>query len=355
MNPPALTLPAEQVGQLYDRILEKARAIPGVAAATYALYTPMESNNYQGTFQIAGYRPPDGRLPNSSWNRVGPDYFEMLGTRVTRGRAFTARDMRPDSRVAIISETLANRYFQGQDPIGARMGRGSAAHASDLEIVGVVEDVKYSGAGLPARPMYFLPGMQWIEYETEAMMSTQARFMPARALVVRLNGPASTLQAAMRSALASVHPDFSVTRVVRMPEQVAANFRINRMLARLTTAYGLLALSLAILGVYGVTAYGVTQRTREIGVRIALGADRARVVRGVLRDALTPAAIGVAIGGLAAFFAATLVGSFLYQIDPRDPFVIGAACLVLVLSAGAAAALPARRAASINPTEALRG
>ncbi|MEX2271628.1 MAG: ADOP family duplicated permease [Vicinamibacterales bacterium] len=354
MNPPALSLPAAQIGQLYDRILEQVRRIPGVAAATYALYTPMEGNNYQGTFVIAGYTAPDGRPPNSPWNRVGPDYFELLGTRVMRGRAFDARDLQPESRVAIISETLANRYFPGQNPLGARLGRGGPEHASDLEVVGVVEDVKYTAAAQPARPMLFMPGMQWILYASEAALASQSRFLPARALILRMDGPSPSLQAGLRNALASVHPDFGITRLVTMETQVAGNFRINRMLARLTTAYGLLALALAILGVYGVTAYSVTQRTREIGVRIALGADRPRVVAGVMRGALVQAAVGVVAGGIAAYFAVRLVGSFLYDIEGRDPIVLGVSVLILLVSAAGAAALPALRASRISPSQALR-
>lgn len=354
LNIPVLQLPAAEIGQLYERILDNVRRVPGVAAATYALYSPMEGNNYQGTFAIAGYTPADGRAPNSPWNRVGPDYFELLGTRVLRGRSFVPRDMQPDSRVAIVNETFANRFFPGQDPLGRRLGRGGPANASDLEIIGVVDDVKYTGAAQPARPMFFMPGMQWIPYASEAALSSQQRFLPARTLILRMNGPASSLYAGVRKSLAAVHPDFSVTRVIAMETQVAGNFRINRMLARLAVAYGLLALALAVLGVYGVTAYGVAQRTREIGVRMALGADRARVVRGIMRGALVQAAAGVAIGGAVALYGAKLVGSFLYHIDPRDPFVLGVSLGVLVASAAAASALPAIRAARISPSSALR-
>jgi predicted permease len=354
MNPPALAVPSHELLQIYTRILDNVRRIPGVAEATYATYTPMEGNNYQGTIQIAGYRSADGRPPNSPWNRVGPKYFDVIGTRVVRGRAFEDRELAPESRVVMVNEAFVRRYFPDSEPLGRRVGMGSAAHASDFEIIGVTEDVKYTGAAQPTRSMLFMPGMQTVEYESPAVASGQARSRVARALVLRMNGPSSALQAEVRKALAAAHPDFGVTRVVSMTTQISGNFRINRMLARLTVAYGLLALALAILGVYGVTAYGVAQRTREIGVRMALGADRARVVRGVMRGAVVQAVTGVVIGGIAAFYAARLVGSFLYEIDPRDPLVLGAGCLVLVLSAGAAAALPALRASRISPSRALR-
>ncbi|HEX6322424.1 MAG TPA: ADOP family duplicated permease [Vicinamibacterales bacterium] len=353
LNPPALAEPPAKTGELYARILDNVGRIPGVAGATYALYSPMEGNNWSSGISIAGYTPPDGRSPNASWNRVGPRYFETTGTRILRGRAFEERDLRPESRVTIVNETLARRFFP-DGALGRRLGIGGPAHASDLEIVGIVEDVKYTAATQPARPMIFLPGMQSVPYESTASESVQARSRLARTLILEMRGSAPALQPQVREALAAAHPDFSITRLVALDTQIGGNFRMQRMLARLTTAYGILALALAVLGIYGVTAFGVARRTREIGVRIALGASRARVIRPIVGGAIAQAAAGIVIGGAAAWFAASLVGSFLYDIGARDPFVMSAALAVLIVSAAAAAAVPAWRASGIEAAQALR-
>jgi len=352
INPPAFSLPPHEIGGIYNRLIGNFEKIPGVAQATYALYTPMGGGNWSGGVVIAG-RPPD-QPTNASWNRVGPRYFELLGTRVLRGRAFDDRDLRPESRAAIINETFAQRFFAGENPLGRRLGRGGPAHASDLEIIGIVEDVKYSGAARPALPMMFIPGMQTIAYAEPSRAQSQSRSQVTRWLILRLSAPVPSLPQHARNALAEVHPDFSVTRIMTMPDQVSGNFRINRMLATLTGAYGLLAMALGILGVYGVTSFGVARRTREIGIRMALGADSASIVRGIVRGAVVQAAAGVGLGGAIAWYGARLIGGFLYGIEARDPVVLGGAAIVLLASAAAAAAVPALRASRIEPTVALR-
>lgn len=184
--------------------------------------------------------------------------------------------------------------------------------------------------------------------------SVQARSLLARAVVLQLAGPVTDLEGAVRRAYAEADPDLSVVRMTTMDEQVSGNFGLNRLMARLTGAYGLLALALATLGVYGVTAYGVAQRRREFGIRMALGADAATLIRGVLRGALGQTILGLLVGIPAALAAVSVIGTFLYEVEARDPRVIGMATLVLLLSAAAAGIAPARRAARINPNEALR-
>jgi predicted permease len=352
LNPPQLDLPPDQLGRLYERILDRVARIAGVSRATYALYTPMEGNNWSSGIGIAG-GPTDGTT-FSSWNRVGPGHFDVVGTRVLRGRDFDARDLGPESRVVIVNEAFVRQFFPDGDALGRRVGIGGPAQANDLEVVGVVEDVKYTNVARPVRTMMFLPGMQTIPYTSEAANSTQTRSQYLRALVLQVRGDTPQLQPQLRAALAEVHPDFSVTRAVTLEQQVSLNFRINRLLARLTASYGLLALALAVLGVYGVTAFGVAQRTREIGVRIALGARRTHVIRPIVAGALVQAAAGIVIGGAAAYFAASLVGSFLYDIAARDPFVMSVSLAVLLLSAAGAAAVPAWRASRIEAAQALR-
>jgi predicted permease len=316
----------------------------------------MEGNNWSGAIAIAG-RPIDPATPdNASWNRVGPGYFETIGTRVLRGRGIDARDTPSSARVAVVNEAFVRRFLAQSDPLSTRLGIGGASHASDYAVVGVVEDVKYTTAHLPTRPMIFLPVMQVADYEPDSRQ-THARSTLVRAIELHLAPGAlrrGSFEPAIRRALADAHPDFSVTRIMPMAVQVSGNFRTNRLLATLAGSYGLLALALASLGLYGVTAYGVSRRTHEIGVRMALGADRGRIVRQVLRGALVQTAVGLAVGIPLALAAGGALKAQLFNVNGRDPFVIGAAAVALLITAALAAVLPARRAASVDPTRALR-
>ena len=355
ISPPPLTGEPDRLAAVYDRMVERLEGIPGVERATYAMYSPMEGNNWSGRIAIAGRTVDPERPDNSSWNRVGPRYFETIGTRLVRGRLFDARDTPAGARVAVVNEAFGRRFFENGDAIGQRVGLGRADRANDYEIVGVVADVKYTGVAQPTRPMVFFPLMQLVDYGDDAgAASVQTRSLAAGAVILQMAAPVTGLEGAVRQAFASAHPDLSVVRMSTMDEQVAGNFGMNRLLARLTAAYGLLALALATLGVYGVTAYGVTQRRREIGIRMALGANAARVTREVLRGALGQTLVGLVIGIPAALAAVTVVGSFLYQVEARDPRVIAVATLVLAASAAAAGLGPARRAARISPIEAIR-
>ncbi|PYR28484.1 MAG: ABC transporter substrate-binding protein [Acidobacteria bacterium] len=337
----------------YDRMLLRLRQIPGVLDATYSQYSPMEGNNWQNGISIAG-RPPAPQPESSSWNRIGPHYFETLGTRVVRGRTIDERDTMNAPFVAVVNEAFVRRFFPDSDPIGRRLGIGGPAHAGDFEIVGVSEDVKYIAAQRPTRPMIFFPALQVVAYDDATARSMQLRSLLMRAVELHVAPGTASIEPMLRRALADVDPDLTVVRVVPMATQVGLNFRLNRLMARLTGAYGLLALVVAAIGLYGVTAYAVARRTREIGVRMALGADRSRVVADVLRGALAQTAIGLIIGLPLAVLAAGTLASLLFGVTSRDPLVFAQAALVLVLSAAVAALVPARRAASIDPARALR-
>jgi predicted permease len=353
IDPPALTGEPDRLAALYARIQDALAGVPGVRRASYALYSPMEGNNWSSRISIDGRAVDPVRPDSSSWNRVGPGYFETIGTRVIRGRAIDGRDTPASARVAVVNAAFAHRFFEGADPIGRRLGIGGEDHRADFEVVGVVDDVKYTGANQPVRPMLFLPAAQLVPHGDAPFLNVQARSTLLRALVVEAPG-AGALEAPLRRALASVDPNLSVIRVTPLVQQVGANFRLDRLMARVTTAYGGLALALAALGLYGVTAYGVTRKTREIGVRMALGADRVRIVGAVLRGPLLQTLVGLAIGAPLAYFAARALSTQLFDVEWRDPTLPLAAAGVLVASTIVAAAVPARRAASIDPTTALR-
>ena len=337
----------------YDRMLARLRRIPGVLDATFSRYSPLQGDNWQTRVRILG-RPATPRSESSSWNRIGLRYFETLGTRVVRGRTIDERDTATAPRVAVVNEAFVRRFLPESDPLGRRLGLGGPEHAGDFEIVGVTEDVKYIAAERPARPMIFFPALQVAAYDDATATNVQLRSLLMGAVVLRVAPGTANIEMPLRQAFAEIDPDLTIIRVLPMATQVSLNFRLNRLMARLTAAYGLLALVVAALGLYGVTAYAVARRTREIGVRMALGADRSRVLADVLRGALAQTGLGLLIGIPLALVATGALASLLFGVTARDPMVFAQASLVLLLSAAVAAVLPARRAASIDPARALR-
>jgi predicted permease len=356
IDPPAIAGDIPRLTDLYSRFDERLRGVPGVERVAFSMYSPMEGNNWSSRISIGG-RKPDPDMPIfSSWNRVTSRYFETIGTPVLRGRGIDERDTPTSKRVVVVNETLVRRYFEREDPIGQTLGIGDPSHAGDFEIVGVVEDVKYSGAtSTDVRPMMFIPSFQAAPYKSPGMVTTQGRSMLLRSIVVQVAPTSRNLEAGIRQALASVDQNLNVLRIIPMPAQVGVNFRLERVMAWLASTYGILALALASLGLYGVTAYGVSQRTREIGVRIALGADRWGIVRTCVRGPLFQTCAGLAIGLVGAFVAGRALNGQLYEIGGLDLKVFAGTTLALVVSAMLAASLPARRAASVNPAAALRG
>jgi predicted permease len=344
----------DRLAAYYARMRSSLLEIPGVLDATYSLYSPMDGNNWSSPIRIEGRAAPaEGDF--SSWNRVGPRYFETTGTRVVRGRTITERDTANAARVAAVNEAFVRRFFPDSDPLGRRLGiGGDPSHAGDFEIVGITEDVKYAGAERPTRPMIFLPMLQVAPYEDVTERNVQLRSTVAGTVVLHSSESAAALEPAVRRALAAVDPDLAVARFLSIASQVDRNFQLNRLMARLTSAYAFLALTVAAVGLYGVTAYAVVHRTREIGVRMALGAGPPRVLRDILGSALGQTGVGLLLGLPAAFLATRALSSLLYGVDPRNPIAFGLSALVLLVSAALAAVVPARRAAAIEPTRALR-
>jgi len=356
IDPPAIAGEIDRLASLFARFEESLRRVPGVERVGYAMYSPMEGNNWSSGISIAGRTSDPNRPDSSSWNRVSAGYFETVGTRVLRGRPIEERDTPAGKRVAVVNASFVRRFFEQVDPIGQTFGFGDSSHNADFEIVGVVEDVKYTGATeRDVRPMLFLPAFQTVEYSDPTARTVQARSTLLRAIVLQVAPTAKNVEAGIREAIAGVDPNVNVIRVLPMALQVSGNFRLERLMARLTSVYGVLALALASLGLYGVTAYGVSQRTREIGVRMALGADRSRIIRTCVQGPLVQTGAGLVIGLLAALFVGRAIRAQLYGVGGLDPAIFGVAMLALVVSAIAAAALPARRAASVNPAAALRG
>jgi predicted permease len=330
---------------LYRRLQDRLPQIPGVLSASLSGYSPLGGNNWNERVFIEG-KPPDYRWTAPSWDRVGPHYFETIGTLLLQGRTIDERDTPTGRHVAVISETFARRFFPNENPIGQQFGTGDASHSGDYEIVGIVEDAKYQDTRSPAYATFFLPLLQTPSGE-------QLRGWVS-AIELHVAGKPENLESAVRKALADVDPNLTVLDMVSFGEQVARNFNQERLIARLAELFGILALVLACVGLYGVTAYAVARRTNEIGIRMALGADRRNVLSLVLRSALVQLGLGLAIGIPVALAGGRMLAGQLYGIKNYDPLILGLAVMVLIGCALLAASVPARRAASLDPLVALR-
>jgi macrolide transport system ATP-binding/permease protein len=330
---------------LYQRLEETLPQIPGVLKASLSGYSPLGGNNWNERVYIEG-KPPDYRWTAPSWDRVGPHYFETIGTRLLQGRTIDERDTPTGRRVAVINETFAHRFFPNENPIGQHFGMQDVSHSGDYEIVGIVEDAKYQDTRGPAYATFFLPLLQ-------TAAGGQLRGWVG-AVEFHVVGKSENLESAVRKALVDVDPNLIVLNMVSFDEQVAQNFNQERLIARLAELFGGLALILACVGLYGVTAYGVARRTKEIGIRMALGADRGNVLGFVLRAALAQLGLGLAIGIPAALAGGSVLAGQLYGVKSYDPMILVLSAIILAACALLATSVPARRATRVDPIVALR-
>jgi predicted permease len=337
----------ERLFALYSQLRQRLPQILGVLSAAYSLYSPMQNENWATDIRIEG-RPSDEQ-DNASFDRVSPRYFETIGTRLVRGRVITEEDTPTSRQVAVINQTFARQYLPNRDPIGKHFG---FLKPSEFEIVGVVEDAKYIDARGPAYPTFFLPFLQTSKDPKLSWLEPSSQYMGD--IELRVAGRPENLNPEVRRALADIDPDLTVLDMKSLSEQVAQNFNQDRLVARLTELFGALALILACVGLYGVTAYSVARRTNEIGIRMALGADRQSVLALVLRGALGLVALGLAIGIPAALAGGRVLASLLYAVKAWDPLTLGLAAAALAVCALTAAFVPARRATRVHPMVALR-
>jgi predicted permease len=349
INPQTAGYPQAKVGDLYRTIEERFHALPGVEKVGISGFTPMEDNNNGWSVQIQG-------KPNSNEQatviKANAEYFDSVGTRVVKGRGIRMTDTADSQHVAVVNKEFVRQLFKpGENPIGQHFGWDEKA-AGDWEIVGVVEDTAYQSATWKDHMMYFVPLMQRplsADYPID-----KDEGMYAGAIVLKTSRPVPEMEELARKTLAGINPNLSVVRFQTFTAQIAEQFGQDRMLSRLTMLFGGLALLLATLGLYGVTAYGVARRTAEIGIRMALGAERGSVTAMVLRGAMLQAVSGLALGVPTAILCVRYVESQLYEIKGIDAGVLASAVLTLMAAAVLAGLIPARRAASIEPAQALR-
>jgi predicted permease len=357
LDPAAAGYKVETLPNFDEQLEQQMRAIPGVENVGLALYSTLEGNNWGEGVRIEG-RPepgPDAHI-GSSWDRVSPSFFATVGQPVIRGRGFTQSDTATSQMVSVVNQAFVKKFFpNGENPIGHHFGIFDQKYAGDFEIVGIVADAKYTNPRDEVRPMYFRPLQQFDKHFTEASaVTTETRSMYINSITLRYRGDRANLEAAVRRTLANINPNLTIADMRSLDEQVEGNFNQERLIARLTMLFGLLALVLASVGLYGITAYSVARRTGEIGLRMALGANRGNVVALVMRGAFLQIGAGLALGLVIALSAGRLVASQLYGVKPYDPVTIGMGIIVLSACAAVAGLIPARRAATIEPMKALR-
>ena len=348
---------AEQADAFFRQLHDTLAAIPGVKAVTWSLYSPMEGDNWGNGVYIEGQAPPapGSNFNSSSWDRVSAGYFDNIGTKIIAGRGITEQDTASTRAVAVVNETFARHFFKNGDAVGQHFGDLDQKYAGNFEIVGVTENTQYWDPAEKIRPMFFLAAPQWAKYDDPSeVMFENISHLEMSAIEIQTAAYVPGLEAQVRRALTQINPNLTMIQFQTFADQVKDEFLQQDILVQLTSVFGLLALALAAIGLYGVTAYSVAQRTSEIGIRMALGADRGGIVQMVLRSAFLQAGIGLAIGMPAAIFGGRFMASLLYNVRTWDPEVLAAATVILAIAAFLAAVIPAQRAASVEPMTALR-
>ncbi len=339
-----------------EQLEREFSALPGVQSMGLALYSTLEGNNWGESVFVEGRPAPAPDAQNgSSWDRVSPHFFETVGQPVVRGRGFTDQDTATSRMVAVVNQAFVKRFFPNEDPMGRHFGTFDQKYAADYEIVGIVADAKYTNPRDPVRSMYFRPMSQLnTTIKERSAITAETRSLFPNSVTIRYTGDAASLESLVRRTLANINPNLTILDFNSLDYQVAENFNQERLISRLTALFGLLALVLASVGLYGITAYSVARRTSEIGLRMALGANRGNVLGLVLRGAFWQVGLGLAIGIPVALLGGHFMASQLYGVRTYDPLTIAAAVVILSVFAAVAGFIPARRAASIEPMNALR-
>ena len=355
-DPKGVGYTLERLPALYRQIEERFSELPGMAHVSLVRYTPLGGNNWGSCIVVQG-RPMPG--PNdpcfASWDRASTHFLESIGVPIVRGRNFSEQDTASTQQVVIVNQAFARQFFPGQDPIGKHFGMDIPQYSGIFQIAGVFADFKMVDARGEVRPLFFRPLSQPFNgYKEADRDAAEKASMFVGFIILDFTQPPPDAEALTRRTLAAIDPNLTVLRFDPYDAQVAANFNQDRLLARLVSLFGILALILASVGLYGVMSYFVVRRTGEIGIRMALGAARSGVVALVLRGALAQILIGLAIGVPAALVAGRLMHSLLFGLSAYDPLSFLAATGILLLCATAAGFIPARRAASIEPMQALR-
>ena len=351
INPQAAGYATTQVESLYRIMEAQFHAIPGIGKVGIATYTPMEDNNWSNGMQVQGEPDPN---KSASFVKGNAEYFDSVGTHVLMGRGLLPQDLSSAPSVAVINKEFVKQFFKpGENPIGHRIGSAPGPEsAGDFEVVGVVDDTTYTAVQWKDHAMYFVPITQRPGSEKSPIITDISLY--AGAIVIAADRPMNDMEKLAQRTLSGINPNLTIVKFQTFDQQIADRFNDSRMIAQLTSLFGGLALLLATIGLYGVTAYTVVRRTSEIGIRMALGAERTRVIGMVMRGAMTQAFLGLIVGVPIAMLCVRYIKAQLYEIASVNLSVMAVAIVVLVVAACIAGMIPARRAASINPVQALR-
>lgn len=339
LNPRQIGYTSGQVRSFYDRLLERVRAVPGVHAASF-IDSGLMSGHYQNEdLYPPGYQPRPNEDVFSEFNAIGPRFFETLGIARLQGRDFEASDNATAPSVAIVNEPYVRHFFRMRNPIGQHIGVGGKP---EMEIVGIVRATKYRTMRDEAPRIVYLPFAQAGAGFGQATLYAQSGVPPL------------SLVASIRSIVSGLDKDAAVYDVKTLTAQIDESMAQERLTAWLAGFFGIFAVSLAAMGLYGVISYNVSRRTREIGVRMALGAQRIEILRTVLRESLSLTLFGIAFGILGTLAVTRFAAALLYGLTPRDPLVLGMSAAIMLAIAALAGYLPAKRATNIDPMVALR-
>ena len=346
----------DRLPALYRQVEGRLSALPAAVNVSFARYTPLGGNNWGSCIIVQGHPVPGPNDPCfSSWDRVSTRFLDSIGVSIVRGRNFSAQDAQGSTPVALVNQAFVRSFFPGQDPIGKHFGIELPKYSGAFEIAGVFADFKMTDPRKAAEPLFLRPlAQQYMGYTDPEAISSEKSSMFVDSIIVQFDRPEQEAEATIRRTLADIDPNLTVTHFDSYDSQVALNFNQDRLIARLTGGFGILALILASVGLYGVTSYLVARRTGEIGIRMALGAHRGSVMALVLRGALSQIVVGLCLGIPAALFGGHLMTKLLYAESGHDPIALIGAILVLGICAAVAGFIPARRAASIDPMQALR-
>jgi putative ABC transport system permease protein len=336
----------EKVIDFYRVLNERVRALPGVQSAGFVRVLPLATTIGDFGLDVEGYEESPGRNAKGDWQIVSDGAFEAMGARLLRGRWFTAADSIQAQPVAVINETLARTYWKNpEDAIGGHIRVGSSTRPW-VTVVGMVADERHNGVTGIVKEKFYVPHSQW--------HIASGNVIRGGFLAVRTTGDPMAIASAVRSQVRALDPNIPVANIRPMTDVVSTALATPRLTGFLMGCFAAIALTLAAVGIYGVLSYLVARRTHEIGIRLAVGADRAQVLGLVLKQGLTLAGSGIAAGIVAAFLLTRLMQSLLYQVRPTDPLTFIVVSVALIAVALVASAIPAYRATRVSPLIALR-
>jgi putative ABC transport system permease protein len=345
---PRAGYPDAQVVDFYERLVDQVKTLPGVVDAGAARVLPLASPIGDFGLRVDGYVPPPGTNAKGDWQIVTPGFIEAMGERIVRGRTILPSDTPTSQLVALVNEEMARKYWAGRDAIGGRFRIGGSSTRPWVTVAGVVKSVRHNGVAGVVKEKFYVPHTQW------AASAGTTNTIRAMTLVVKSKGDPAALTASVRSAVARIDPAIPIADVRTMDDVVAGALSTPRFTGLLLGAFAALALVLSAVGIYGLLSFVVSRRTREIGIRVAIGADRRRVLSMILRSAAALACTGIGAGTAGALALTRLLGTLLHGVTPQDPLAFAAAVSALSVVALAASALPAWRATRVNPVVALK-